>query len=182
MAFVKVKKVHIDKKGNFKMCYSVSNDDRPYATGTFYADSETVEEKVLRFIEGLNDDIVLTEGCTGNVADSLGYYLACSEGQEKPLSVQNFDLPKFMEILTMYIDVPNIGFTLEIAKDITEVTEYFVNFKARSFVTKLSKDCIRGCWYVYSKKQRLRVPYGKVARIGCVGKTQQVPVDLDDLL
>ncbi len=89
MAFVKVKKVYIDKKGNFKMCYSVSNDSRPYATGTFYADSETVEGKVLRFIEGLNDDIVLTDGCTGNVADALAYMLEFSE-VEKPLSIENF--------------------------------------------------------------------------------------------
>ena len=182
MAFVKVKKVHIDKNGNFKMCYSVSNDDRPYATGTFYTDSETVEEKVLRFIEGLNDDIVLTEGCVGNVADSLGYYLACREGDYKPLSVQNFDLEKFMRTLTMFRKAPNIGFTLELVNNITRQVDCYVNFKAKSLVSKLSKDCIKGCWYVYSKKQRLRVPYGNFSRIGCVGKTQQVPVNLDDLL
>lgn len=51
MAYVSVKRVHIDKQGNFKMNVSVSNDDRPYATYTFYEDSKTIEEKVLRFIE-----------------------------------------------------------------------------------------------------------------------------------
>lgn len=163
MAFVKVKKVYIDKKGNFKMCYSVSNDNRPYATGTFYADSETVEEKVLRFIEGLNDDIVLTDGCTGNVADALAYMLEFSE-VEKPLSIENFNIAEFMRCWTSMRLLGKTRYMIQIL-GADGVVKMVVNFKYEVYRDECNDDCLRNYWYAYSMKQRLRVPYGYTARI-----------------
>lgn len=163
MAFVKVKKVHIDKKGNFKMCYSVSNDDRPYATGTFYADSETVEEKVLRFIEGLNDDIVLTEGCTGNVADALAYMIEFSE-IEKPLSLENFNIDEFMRCWASIRLMGNTRYMIQILGE-DGVVKSVVNFKYKAYVDVCNDDCLRNYWYAHRIKQRLRLPYKSTARI-----------------
>lgn len=161
MAYVSVKRVHIDKQGNFKMNVSVSNDDRPYATYTFYEDSKTIEEKVLRFIENYNDDLVLTEGCTGNVADALGYMIEHSE-IEKPLSVDNFDIDKFMEVFNLIQEFKGVKFAIRVKADGCLV---YVNVKGKHFTTKLSKDCLRGYWYLQGLKSRLRVPSGADVKI-----------------
>lgn len=163
MAFVKVKRVYIDKKGNFKMCYSVSNDNRPYATGTFYADSKTVEEKVLRFIEGFNDDIVLTEGCTGNVADALALMVELSE-IEKPLSVENFNIDEFMRCWVSICSMGKTRYMLQIL-GADGVVQSIVNFKYEVYTDVCKDDCLRNYWYVHRMKQCLRVPYGCTARI-----------------
>ena len=151
MAFVKVRKVYIDKQGNFKMCFSVSNDSCPYRTASFYEDSPTIEEKVLRFIANYNDDVVLTEGCTGNVADTLAYMSDISE-LEKPLSEENFDIDLFMECFKLFSGHGSDQYVLEYVNN--DVVAYF-NFKYYTWNNDCSKNCKRGYAYVSKIYSRL---------------------------
>ena len=151
MAFVKVRKVYIDKQGNFKMCFSVSNDSCPYRTASFYEDSPTIEEKVLRFIRNYNDDVVLTEGCTGNVADTLAYMPNISE-LEKPLSEENFDIDLFMECFKLFYGHGSDQYVLECVNN--DVVAYF-NFKYYTWNNDCSKNCKRGYAYVSKIYSRL---------------------------
>lgn len=151
MAFVKVRKVYIDKQGNFKMCFSVSNDSCPYRTASFYEDSPTIEEKVLRFIANYNDDVVLTEGCTGNVADTLAYMSDISE-LEKPLSEENFDINLFMECFKLFYRHGSDQYVLEYVNN--DVVAYF-NFKYYTWNNDCSKNCKRGYAYVSKIYSRL---------------------------
>lgn len=163
MSHVNVRKVHIDKKGNFKMCYKISNDSYPYRTDSFYENCSTLEEKVLAFIEGLNDDIFLTEGCTGNVADTLAYMVEFSK-VEKPLSVANFDIDEFMKCFENIREMSNIRYMIQIV-DADGRVKSVVNFKHKAFAEVCNDDCLRNYWYAYRIKQRLRVPYKCTARI-----------------
>ena len=151
VAYIKVRKVHIDKQGNFKMCFSVSNDSCPYRTASFYEDSPTIEEKVLRFIVNYNDDVVLTEGCTGNVADTLAYMSDISE-LEKPLSEENFDINLFMECFKLFYGHGSDQYVLEYVNN--DVVAYF-NFKYYTWNNDCSKNCKRGYAYVSKIYSRL---------------------------
>lgn len=151
MAYIKVRKVHIDKQGNFKMCFSVSNDSCPYRTASFYEDSPTIEEKVLRFIANYNDDVVLTEGCTGNVADTLAYMSNISE-LAKPLSEENFDINLFMEYFKLFFGHGTEQYVLEYVNN--DVVAYF-NFKYYTWNNDCSKNCKRGYAYVSKIYSRL---------------------------
>ena len=163
MSHVNVRKVHIDKKGNFKMCFSISNDSCPYRTTSFYEEYETIEDKVLAFIDDYNDDIFLTEGCTGNVADTLAYILEFSE-IEKPLSVENFDISKFMECFENIREMSNIRYMIQVVDENGRIKS-IVNFKRKAFTEVCNDDCLRNYWYAHRIKQRLRVPYKCTARI-----------------
>lgn len=151
VAYIKVRKVHIDKQGNFKMCFSVSNDSCPYRTASFYEDSPTIEEKVLRFIVNYNDAVVLTEGCTGNVADTLAYMSDISE-LEKPLSEENFDIDLFMECFKLFYGHGSDQYVLEYVNN--DVVAYF-NFKYYTWNNDCSKNCKRGYAYVSKIYSRL---------------------------
>lgn len=151
MAFVKVRKVYIDKQGNFKMCFSVSSDSCPYRTASFYEDSPTIEEKVLRFIANYNDDVVLTEGCTGSVADTLAYMSNISE-LEKPLSEENFDIDLFRECFKLFYGHGSDQYVLEYVNN--DVVAYF-NFKYYTWNNDCSKNCKRGYAYVSKIYSRL---------------------------
>lgn len=151
VAYIKVRKVHIDKQGNFKMCFSVSNDSCPYRTASFYEDSPTIEEKVLRFIVNYNDDVVLTEGCTGNVADTLAYMSDISE-LEKPLSEENFDIDLFMKCFKLFYGHGSDQYVLEYVNN--DVVAYF-NFKYYTWNNDCSKNCKRGYAYVSKIYSRL---------------------------
>lgn len=133
------------------MCFSVSNDSCPYRTASFYEDSPTIEEKVLRFIANYNDDVVLTEGCTGNVADTLAYMANTSE-LEKPLSEENFDIDLFMECLKLFYGHGSDQYVLEYVNN--DVVAYF-NFKYYTWNNDCSKNCKRGYAYVSKIYSRL---------------------------
>ena len=145
------KSIYIDKQGNFKVCFSVSNDSCPYRTASFYEDSPTIEEKVLRFIANYNDDVVLTEGCIGNVADTLAYMSDISE-LEKPLSEENFDINLFMECFKLFYGHGSDQYVLEYVNN--DVVAYF-NFKYYTWNNDCSKNCKRGYAYVSKIYSRL---------------------------
>lgn len=163
MSFVNVKRVHIDKQGNFKMCFSVSNDSCPYRTASFYENCGTVEEKVLAFMENYNDDVRLTPACTGNVADTLAY-LVDNSTLEKPLSLGNFDINAFMRAFEFFKNNPNEKFVLEYTMFDGKVV-YF-NFKYNDLRYSCNKNCQRG--YAYASHIFSRLAPNIKARVKLV--------------
>lgn len=163
MSFINVKRVHIDKQGNFKMCYSVSNDSCPYRTASFYEGCGTVEEKVLAFMDNLNDDVRLTPACTGNVVDTLAYIVDHST-IEKPLSMENFDINTFMRAFEFFKNNSNDKYALEYTMSDGKVA-YF-NFKYSALKYGCDKNCQRG--YAYASHIFSRITPNIKARVKLV--------------